>query len=105
MIRITAILIIALTLAGAGCTTVDRLGDASGAQRLAVACEAWAGALDSLATLRADGALSESQIERVDAIRGPVTRACALDAPTTTADIDRVQRATAEIVEIQEDAQ
>lgn len=103
MIRLSLIAI--TTLAVAGCASVDRLGNASGAQRLAVACEAWAGALDSLATLRAEGALSESQIERVDAIRGPVTRTCSLDAPTTAADIGRVQRAAAELAEIEEEAQ
>lgn len=85
-----------------GCAAVDRMGQASGAQRLAVACTAWAGALDSLASLRATGRLSASQVARVEALRGPVTRLCALDAPATSAGIDRVQRAAAELTAIRE---
>lgn len=94
--------IAALTAALSGCATP--LHDTTAAQRLAVACEAWAGALDSLTVLREEGALSEAQIARVDALRDPVTRACALDAPTTAEDIGRVERSAAELAEIEEDA-
>ncbi|MCA1806453.1 MAG: hypothetical protein LC687_01105 [Actinobacteria bacterium] len=74
-----------VALAMSGCANLKT----SPESRLAIACETYAGVLNSLAHMREDGQLSDSQISRVDRLRPALNSLCEMqpDAPESSSDV------------------